>query len=68
MSEQKQRYCVREDGDGHSYLIPYDKDLLKLFDELVEDEDGWEDDRWQQFEDMRIDGTHRLTFENPIEE
>jgi hypothetical protein len=62
------RFRLNQDQDCHWYLIPDDEKLLGLFNELNEAEEGWADDRWQQFEDMRIDGYHRLTFENPAEE
>jgi hypothetical protein len=65
--ESNKRFCLRRDDDCHWYLLPFDEELLALFRELVEKEDGWADDRWQQFEDRRIDGYTDLAFENPVE-
>jgi hypothetical protein len=65
-SEQPKRFCLRRDDDCHWYLLPFDKELLDLFRELVESENGWADRRWQQFENMRIDDYSDISFENPI--
>lgn len=37
----KDRYCLMKDDDGHDYLVPWE--LRERFNELVEDEDEWEE-------------------------
>lgn len=59
MSE-KEPSRLRRDNDGHWYIVPIR--LMPIFDELVEIEDGWADDRWGQFEAMRIDSPEGVSI------
>ena len=60
------KFCLRRDEDCHWYLLPYDIETIKLFNELIGIEDGWGDSRWCQFDDCRIDDYGSIVFENPI--
>lgn len=57
---QKEPSRLRRDNDCHWYLVPIR--LIPIFEELVEIEDGWEDERWEQFEAMRIDSPERVSI------
>lgn len=60
------RYKIAEDNSCHYYLIPANKQ--KEWDEWLnipeDDERSWDAPNFA----VAIDGWHRLTFENPIEE
>ena len=62
----KKRYCLMEDDDCHTYLIPWE--LRDRFNELVEDEDNWEDFE-KEFGEMGV-GVHpsHISFTDPREE
>ena len=59
------KYYFRQDGDCHWYMLP--ENLITLWNELIVDEECWEDDRWQSIEDCRLDGgIEDISFENPV--
>ena len=59
------KYYFKQDQDCHWYMLP--ENLIPLWDELIQDEECWEDDRWQSIEDCRLDrGIESISFENPV--
>lgn len=65
---KERRYRFESDDDGHNYLLP--DNLWSLWNELApnEDNDVWEDPRWDQIERCRIDGIESYTFTDPRDE
>jgi hypothetical protein len=68
----REKYYLIQDDDGHWYLTPFDKKgeaekfLEAIYDYWTNSLDGEppEIPDWLK----QIDGWHRLTFENPVEE
>ena len=69
----RQKYCLIGDDDGHWHLCPWERrdeanKILDSIDEYWQEEDYEKDcpemPDWLQ----QIDGPHRLSFENPVEE
>jgi hypothetical protein len=60
------KYILAQDNSCHWYLLPFEKKAE--FDEWLEidedDERSWTPPEFAK----EIDGWHKLTFENPIEE
>ena len=69
----RQKYCLIIDDDGHWYLVPFERkqEAEEILDSIA---DYWEsdidDNNCPEMPDWlkRIDGLHKLTFENPVEE
>ena len=70
----REKYCLIKDDDGHWYLTPFDK--KKEAEEILESiANYWGNCEYDFIECpeipdwlKQIDGWHRLTFENPVEE
>ncbi len=66
------KYCLIVDDSGHWYLTPFERkdEAEKILDSIIE---YWEEGLDGECPEMpdwiqQIDGYHKLTFENPIEE
>ena len=58
------RYCFKNDGEGHNFLIPVD--LSNDFDKSLEDgEADWYADFNNRFEQYSCDSVCNWSFENP---
>lgn len=71
----RQKYCLITDDDGHYFISPFERkdeaeiileSIYNYWNECKDDEDVEcpEMPDWLK----QIDGWHRLTFENPVEE
>jgi hypothetical protein len=67
----REKYCLINDDDGHWYLAPFERrnEAREILESI---EEAWAEEAneipevpdWLK----EIDGYHKLTFENPIEE
>ena len=60
-----QRWCFKQDDDGHNFLIPVE--LSSLFDKLLEngEEDGYAE-FCNTFDQYDCDSFLNFSFENPL--
>lgn len=46
------RFIFVQDSSSHWYKIPVQ--MIDEFCELAEDDDGWQDEKWLKFENMKL--------------
>lgn len=59
-----QRWCFKQDDDGHNFLIPVE--LSSLFNELVERQDDYYTEFNNTFDQHSCDSFLNYSFENPL--